>query len=114
MLPAISRAIATTRVLARPIPASPTAATSRATAALHLSGDNVRLSRPGTPAGATVPYITVDHVQYNNVSPWPTPPDGSGPSLSRVNASGYANDSANWTSSATAGGTPGSSNLTVA
>ncbi|MCF8294919.1 MAG: choice-of-anchor I family protein, partial [Bacteroidales bacterium] len=38
-------------------------------------------------------------VNYDDAAPWPTAPDGSGPSLELINASGSINDGANWTAS---------------
>src|SRR2546429_2772270 len=66
--------------------------------ALNNGGESVKLSRPGTPGSGITPYITVDHVNYDNDVPWPLPPDGTGPSLARTTASAYANDPINWQS----------------
>jgi hypothetical protein len=74
--------------------------------ALNNGGESVKLSRPGTPIGGVVPYITIDHVNYNNAAPWPPPPHGTGPSLARIASNSYGNDPINWTSGP-AGGTPG-------
>jgi hypothetical protein len=38
----------------------------------------------------------VDRVNYDNQTPWPSPPDGTGPSLGRINAVKYGNDPINW------------------
>ncbi|HSH04491.1 MAG TPA: hypothetical protein VLL52_18415, partial [Anaerolineae bacterium] len=43
-----------------------------------------------------IPYITVDEVRYNDAEPWPLPPDGLGPALSRRDPFAFANDPANW------------------
>ena len=79
---------------------------------LDNAGEKLELSMPGTPVASTttVPYIVVDRVHYANATPWPTSPNGTGPSLSRTSATAYANDVANWQASTANGGTPGASN----
>jgi hypothetical protein len=42
------------------------------------------------------PLIAVDRVNYDNDVPWPAPPDGTGPSVGRINAVRYGNDPINW------------------
>jgi hypothetical protein len=81
------------------------------TGALGNSGETVALSKPGLPDPITlaVPYILVDQVQYGTSSPWPTAPDGNGPSLSRITDTSYANDPVNWTAGPN-GGSPGQDN----
>jgi hypothetical protein len=79
---------------------------------LDNGGERLRLRRPGVPSlndlGATVvPLIEVDTLTYDDVAPWPTTPDGGGPSLERVNLVGFADDVQNWQASPTAGGTLG-------
>jgi autotransporter-associated beta strand protein len=82
------------------------------TGALANEGEKVRLSRPGTPVGATVPQISVDHVDYEIASPWPAEPgQGGGRTLSRFVSSNYGNDVANWRTSRANGGTPGALNV---
>ncbi|MBN1672621.1 MAG: fibronectin type III domain-containing protein, partial [Kiritimatiellae bacterium] len=58
-------------------------------------------------------WLLVDRVQYNDNSPWPEGADGDGPSLERIAAALYGNDTANWAASAEAGGTPGLPNSGV-
>ena len=41
-------------------------------------------------------YIRVDRVSYSDTAPWPTSPDGSGQSLTRISNSAYGNDTINW------------------
>ena len=51
-------------------------------------------------------YIRIDRVNYSDgshpedfpsgVDPWPSGPDGSGDSLTRIVSSDYGNDVANW------------------
>jgi hypothetical protein len=79
------------------------------TGALDNGGEKVTLARPGTPVGAVTPYITVDRVNYDNETPWPSLPDGQGPSVARVDAVKYGNDPGNWRPDLT-DGTPGLAN----
>ena len=53
---------------------------------------------------------TIDQVAFDNASPWPTPPDGDGPSLELSDASTDNNDGSNWSYSYHSGGTPGYAN----
>ena len=76
------------------------------TGTLDNNGGNLRLAQPGTPVGDVTPYVQVDQVKYDNSSPWPESAGGSGPSITRVVASGYGNDSGNWIAGPI-GGTPG-------
>ena len=59
-----------------------------------------------------MPFYRVDHVNYQNASPWPTEPDGNGPALLRINTADYGNDAINWEAS-NVGGTPGQSDLVI-
>lgn len=77
---------------------------------LSNAGESVRVMKPDTPQpppGSFVPYILVDEVSYLDVAPWPTTPDGMGPSLERINPCVIGNDATNWTASIPDGGTPG-------
>ncbi|HUR46834.1 MAG TPA: lamin tail domain-containing protein, partial [Candidatus Saccharimonadales bacterium] len=71
---------------------------------LANDSDSVELYKPDAPqtiAGPDlgfVPYILVDRIQYADSAPWPAAPDGTGPSLQRVNDALYGNDPVNWTS----------------
>lgn len=78
--------------------------------ALSNGGETVEISRPDEPDGAVVPMIPVDAVAYDDAAPWPTEPDGDGPSLARLSPATYGNDPRNWQASA-AGGTPGLRNV---
>jgi hypothetical protein len=64
---------------------------------------------PYTGAGNTtvVPYIDVDVADYKDVAPWPTTPDGTGPSLERISPRAFGNDPSNWRASASSGGNAG-------
>ena len=63
---------------------------------LANSDAKIELYQPDTPDPGEVPYVLVERVHYHDLSPWPTEPDGSGFSLHRISASGYANDPTNW------------------
>ena len=52
--------------------------------ALQDNGENLELTRPGTPTTNGVPYIAVDAVRYNDRLPWPVSANGAGPSLQRL------------------------------
>jgi hypothetical protein len=69
---------------------------------LANDGERLTLSRPWADA-----ELIVDHVRYNDRSPWPAEADGGGASLERVSTSAYGNEAANWGASLAAGGTPG-------
>ena len=77
---------------------------------LDNKGEAIELSRPGVPqGGGVIPEIVVDHVTYQDSTPWPTQPDGDGPSLSRLVATDYGNHAGNWGTGAL-NGTPGKAN----
>lgn len=54
----------------------------------------------------------LDVVEYDDLAPWPTNPDGLGPSLSLVDASLDNSLASSWTASSDAGGSPGQANAT--
>ncbi|NIR38024.1 MAG: lamin tail domain-containing protein, partial [Actinobacteria bacterium] len=54
--------------------------------------------------------VEVDRVDYGDSAPWPSTPDGGGPSLELIDAALDNNDPSNWAASLTAGGSPGASN----
>jgi uncharacterized repeat protein (TIGR02543 family) len=83
------------------------------TGTLNNGGERLTIRRPDEPSadgngGTVVPMIDVDSVRYDDQAPWPTEPDGQGPSLERINFDSYSDDPENWTASAENGGTPGS------
>ncbi|MBN1673316.1 MAG: lamin tail domain-containing protein, partial [Kiritimatiellae bacterium] len=80
---------------------------------LGNDGEELRLLRPDTPDAQGVPYILVDCVDYGDNSPWPESADGQGPALERIAGTLHGNDSANWSASRLAGGTPGRANSGV-
>ena len=51
----------------------------------------------------------VDQVEYNDIYPWPTEPDGTGPTLELINPYVENDIASNWVSSI-ANGSPGSVN----
>jgi hypothetical protein len=75
---------------------------------LSNSAQNIELARPGTPVGGEIPYILVDKISYTDGAPWPTQPDGNGPSLQRISRVAIGNDAANWGSGIA---TPGNVNV---
>lgn len=64
---------------------------------LDNGGETVQLAKPGSVDALNVTqYIRVDRVNYDDVPPWPTSPDGSGPSLTKISELDYGNDFVNW------------------
>jgi hypothetical protein len=53
---------------------------------------------------------TIDTVQFNDLPPWPTAADGTGPSLELINPRLDNNDASHWQASTNTGGTPGTQN----
>jgi hypothetical protein len=80
--------------------------------ALANEGERVELARPGQGFPDSDNYIVVDFVDYNDEAPWPTLPDGAGPSLERFLTTGYGNDPINWAPS-NGPGSPGRVNSVV-
>ena len=69
-----------------------------ANTSLSNGGEKVRLCKPGEKAfDKPRAWIRVDQVTYDDESPWPTEPDGSGKTLQRIAPAAYGNDPANWT-----------------
>lgn len=75
---------------------------------LQNNGELLELQKPNDPTG--LPMIVVDHVRYNDKSPWPTEADGHGPSLEKYHPATYGNDPANWRA-ASASGSHGRHNI---
>ena len=69
---------------------------------IAAAGYDGNLSNGGEPIGFLQEVIT-----YDDASPWPTSPDGDGPSLERINPLGAPNDPTNWRASLASGGSPG-------
>ncbi len=79
---------------------------------LSDSGDDIQLNRPGEPSGGFVPQILVEHVNYDDDSPWPELPSSINVPLNRLNPLEFANDAVNWELSIV-NGTPGAANVNV-
>lgn len=76
------------------------------TGMLNNAGDDIRLYKPGPPETNMVPYYLVENIDYSDDAPWPTAPDGNGPSLERIHYTNYGNTADNWFAGAP-GGSPG-------
>ncbi|MEM7538443.1 MAG: lamin tail domain-containing protein [Chloroflexota bacterium] len=69
---------------------------------LSDGGELLMLQRPGplvTPGDGTPAFYPMwqeDYVRYNDKPPWPTEPDGQGPSLVRLDPFIYGDDAGNW------------------
>jgi len=64
---------------------------------LDNAGEKVEISMPGdVDAAGQRHYIRIDHVCYDDNTPWPTTPDGYGKSLTRKDPNDYGNDAINW------------------
>ena len=72
-----------------------------------LSGS---LSNGGESVGLyTATGVLIEGFTYDDEPPWPTSPDGTGPSLEIKDPLGDHNDAANWRASRVSGGSPGES-----
>jgi hypothetical protein len=71
---------------------------------LKNSGGALDLNKPDPPQDRShpdfrfVPYILVDHVNFNDHAPWPSGPDGGGTALHRLVPERYGNEPTNWES----------------
>ena len=75
------------------------------TGGLSNGGETLQLDRPGAVDGFNVlQYVRQDRVNYEDSAPWPTTPDGHGPSLTKISENDYGNDYINWMA---AGASPG-------
>ncbi len=64
---------------------------------LDNGGEEVRLERPDAPQpDMSIPYLLVDEVDFDNLSPWPTTPDSTGHSLTRLSQFVYGHEPTNW------------------
>ncbi len=69
------------------------------TDALNDGGETIdlELRNDELEAGETkYQYILIDRVDYDNITPWPTTPDGLDDSLQRDAPDAYGNDASNW------------------
>jgi len=69
---------------------------------LKNSGETLRLIQPGPTA---VEDIVIDEVAYSDAPPWPTAPDGTGPSLQLIDPSRDNSRVANWSATTVNTGT---------
>ena len=53
----------------------------------------------------------MDRLSYSDSGAWPPSPDGTGPSLAKINPDTVSGPAASWTASAQSGGTPGAENF---
>jgi len=65
---------------------------------LSNGGEKVEISMPGEVDESVRQYIRIDRINYDDEYPWPTDPDGTGTSLTRIAPANYGNDVANWQS----------------
>ncbi|MGQ9576020.1 MAG: lamin tail domain-containing protein, partial [Thermoguttaceae bacterium] len=81
---------------------------------LANNGDAIKLFGHGTadPASGYLPWYRLDYVHFDDHTPWPAEPDGTGSSLNRLNGESYGNDPANW-EAGNVGGTPGLPNVLI-
>ncbi|MCB1102520.1 MAG: hypothetical protein KDL10_09155, partial [Kiritimatiellae bacterium] len=66
---------------------------------LNAAGETVELLRPDDPPPEEptfIPMLLEDQVIYSDQAPWPTEPDGLGPSLTRKRATNWGNDPESW------------------
>jgi hypothetical protein len=75
--------------------------------------DSIHLRRPDIPSLGEAPLVLRDSVTYFDFGDWPTGPDGTGPSLERLDPNVPASDSTRWAASLSAKGTPGAENSVV-
>jgi hypothetical protein len=71
---------------------------------LSNSGEQITLLGPSDEV--------LQSVSFGDLAPWPTAPDGNGPSLEIIDPLGNQGDAANWRASAFVGGSPGSNGMT--
>jgi hypothetical protein len=65
---------------------------------LDNAGDRIALLAPEPPNQGTgeVPYVVADEVKYLPTLPWPEPPNGQGPALTRRQLQGFGQEPQNW------------------
>ena len=76
---------------------------------LSNSGEKIDLNLPEANPLPAEPKLmpAVDIADYNDASPWPTSPDGTGTTLERLLPATYGSDPSSWRASSSPGGTPG-------
>ena len=80
-----------------------------ANGSLDNGGEELQLARPSPLVAG---QIIVDEIDYEDSFPWPTGPDGTGPSLSKLAPDPFGNEPSNW-GTGSVGGTPGRMNVLV-
>ncbi len=81
------------------------------TGSLDNSGETITLGQPSDPElDASYVYYTVDSLKYGIAAPWPAV---TGVPISRISATAYTSDSANWKAEITALGSPGRPNFSL-
>ncbi|HET7624351.1 MAG TPA: lamin tail domain-containing protein, partial [Verrucomicrobiae bacterium] len=64
---------------------------------LSDGGEAIELQAPDNPNDdGSVPYVTMDAVDYNNKSPWSAAANGGGLSLQRISPAAFGNEPLNW------------------
>lgn len=64
---------------------------------LDNGGEEIQLQIPGDlEYGKERYWIPIDKVEYDDVAPWPSTPDGLGDSLHRIDINAYGRDYSNW------------------
>ena len=76
---------------------------------LNDFSEQIALRRPDNPSLGVAPMVVRDSLTYFDFNEWPTSPDGTGPSLERIDPLDVANVPSNW-GSGSPGGTPGAAN----
>jgi len=72
---------------------------------LDNAGEEIELQIPGDlEYGKERAWITIEKVEYDDASPWPTSCDGGGDSLNRLFYGSYPNDVLNWQAAAPTAG----------
>jgi hypothetical protein len=64
---------------------------------LGNDGGVVRLLRPVVPLNPQTGFVLVDHVAFDDQSPWPGDADGAGSSLARIAGDAFGSLAENWT-----------------
>ncbi len=80
---------------------------------LSNAGESIELLKPDEPQGSPAtftPYVLAEAVPYLDHDPWPSLPDGNGPSLSRIDPTTVGDVPENWQASSASGPTPGCPN----
>ncbi|MEI6810010.1 MAG: lamin tail domain-containing protein, partial [bacterium] len=73
---------------------------------LDNAGECVQLEAPTHPETNLVPFVVIEGIDYDGKAPWPTAPDGQGPSLERLDPAAFGNKVSNWFAGPP-GGSPG-------